>query len=263
MTRNKGKEEPMFDLSGQVAIVTGAAKGIGRATAIELAKAGTKLVLAGVRAASMAEVTKEVASYTGEYLVVQTDVAQWKDADRMAHKTAERFGRIDILVNNAGIHPLKEDGNRLDFLEIDDSNWNEVVGVNLKGQFNCAKAVAPFMMKQHSGKIVNLSSNTALTGIIGSVAYCASKAGVLGLTRAIARELGPHNIVVNCIAPGFTMTPMNERLSPGAVEAAIARTSLKRGGQAIDVARVILSFLQDGLFATGQTIVVDGGSFMH
>jgi len=253
----------MFDLSGQVAIVTGAAKGIGRATAVELAKAGTKLVLAGVRESSMTEVTEEVGSFTGEYLVVQTDVAKWEDADRMARKTAERFGRIDILVNNAGIHPVKEDGNRQEFLEIDDDSWDEVVGVNLKGQFNCAKAVAPFMMKQHSGKIVNLSSNTALTGIIGSVAYCASKAGVQGLTRAIARELGPHNIVVNCIAPGFTMTPMNAKMSPEAMEAAIARTSLKRAGQAVDVARVIVSFLQDDLFATGQTIVVDGGSFMH
>lgn len=253
----------MFDLSGQVAIVTGAAKGIGRATAVELAKAGAKLVLAGVREASMAEVKREIDALACEYLVVQTDVAQWEDAARMAQKTVERFGRIDILVNNAGIHPVKEDGNRFDFLDIDDDAWNHVVGVNLKGQFNCAKAVAPFMMKQHSGKIVNLSSNTALTGIIGSVAYCASKAGVFGLTRAMARELGPHHIVVNCIAPGFTMTPMNEKMSPEAMEAAIARTSLKRAGQAIDVARVIVSFLRDDLFATGQTVVVDGGAFMH
>jgi len=253
----------MFDLSGQVAIVTGAAKGIGRATAVELTRAGARVVLAGIREGSMADVVAEVTALSGEYLTVRADVARWEDAARMAHTTVETFGRIDILVNNAGIHPVKEDGNRLDFLEIDDNDWDVVVGVNLKGQFNCAKAVAPFMMKQRSGKIVNLSSNTALTGIVGSVAYCASKAGVQGLTRAMARELGPYNIIVNCIAPGFTMTPMNEKLSPEAVEAAIARTSLKRAGQAVDVARLILSFLQDDLFATGQTVVVDGGSFMH
>ena len=119
------------------------------------------------------------------------------------------------------------------------------------------------MMKQRSGKIVNLSSNTALTGIVGSAVYCASKAGIMGLTRELARELGPYNINVNCVAPGLTMTPMNATISAEAVEAAVARTSLKRAGQAVDIARIILSFLQDDLFATGQTVVVDGGAFMH
>jgi 3-oxoacyl-[acyl-carrier protein] reductase len=117
--------------------------------------------------------------------------------------------------------------------------------------------------EQRSGKIVNLSSNTALTGIVGSAVYCASKAGIMGLTKALARELGQYGITVNCVAPGLTMTPMNDAMSSETIEAAIARTSLKRAGQAVDIARVILSFLQDGLFATGQTVVVDGGSFMH
>jgi 3-oxoacyl-[acyl-carrier protein] reductase len=253
----------MFDLSGQVAIITGAAKGIGRATAVELARAGAKVVLAGVRESSMIEVKDEVSALTGEYMVVRTDVAKWEDAARMVDKTIERFGRIDILVNNAGIHPLKKDGTRFDLLEIGDADWDTVVNVNLKGQFNCMKAVAPVMMKQRSGKIVNLSSNTALTGIVGSAVYCASKAGIMGLTREVARELGPHNIIVNCVAPGFTLTPMNASLTDEAADAAVARTSLKRAGQATDIARVILSFLQDNLFTTGQTVVVDGGAFMH
>lgn len=253
----------MADLSGKVAIVTGAAKGIGRATAVELARAGASLVLAGVREGSMTEVTEEVDALGREFLVVQTDVAKWEDAKRMAGKTVERFGRVDILINNAGVHPLKADGNRFDFLEIDDAAWDAVINVNLKGQFNCAKAVAPIMMEQRSGKIVNLSSNTALTGMVGSAVYCASKAGVMGLTKELARELGPYNVNVNCIAPGLTMTPMNATVSGEFLEAAVARTSLKRAGQGVDIARVILSFLQDDLFATGQTVVVDGGSFMH
>jgi 3-oxoacyl-[acyl-carrier protein] reductase len=253
----------MNDLSGKVAVVTGAAKGIGRATAIELAKAGARLVLAGAREGSMTDVKNEVGEITEEFLVVQTDVSQWEDARRMAEKTVERFGRIDILVNNAGIHPLKPDGNRFEFLEIDDAAWDAVINTNLKGQFNCAKAVAPVMMKQRSGKIVNLSSNTALTGMVGSAVYCASKAGVMGLTRELARELGPYNVNVNCVAPGLTLTPMNASLTPGAIKAAVDRTSLKRAGQGVDIARVILSFLQEDLFATGQTVVVDGGSFMH
>ena len=253
----------MSGLSGQVAIVTGAAKGIGRATAVELARAGAKVVLAGVRESSMTEVREEVAALTGEFPIVQTDVAKWGDAAALADKSVERFGRIDILVNNAGIHPLKKDGTRFSLLEISDADWDAVVNVNMKGQFNCAKAVVPFMMKQRSGKIVNLDSNTALTGMVGSAVYCASKAGIMGLTRELARELGPYNINVNCIAPGLTMTPMNATVSSDDVEAAIARTSLKRAGQAIDIARMILFFLQDNLFATGQTVVVDGGSFMH
>jgi 3-oxoacyl-[acyl-carrier protein] reductase len=253
----------MIDLSGKVAIVTGAAKGIGRATAVELARAGAKVVLAGVRESSMTDVKKDVGALTGEHLIVQTNVAKWEDAKRLADKTVEKFGRIDLLVNNAGVHPLKSDGNRYEFLEIDDDAWDAVMNVNLRGQFNCVKAVAPVMITQRSGKIVNLSSNTALTGIVGSAVYCASKAGVMGLTRELARELGPYNINVNCVAPGLTMTPMNESMTAEAVEAAIARASLKRAGQGVDIARVILSFLQDDLFATGQTVVVDGGSFMH
>lgn len=254
----------MPDLSGKVAIVTGAAKGIGRACAVELARAGASLVLAGIRENTMTEVRAEISALTSfEFLIVQTNVAKWEDAKRLADETIERFGRIDILINNAGVHPLKADGTRYDFLEIDDAAWDAVMNVNLRGQFNCAKAVAPVMMKQRSGKIVNLSSNTALTGLVGSAVYCASKAGVMGLTRELARELGPYNINVNCVAPGLTMTPMNESLTPEAIEAAVARTSLKRAGQGVDIARVILSFLQDDLFATGQTLVVDGGSVMQ
>jgi 3-oxoacyl-[acyl-carrier protein] reductase len=253
----------MNDLKGKVAIVTGAGKGIGRATSVELAKAGARVVLAGVRESSMADVKREVEEAKAEALIVQTDVSKWEDAQRMVKIALERFGRIDILVNNAGIHPLGKNGERLTTLEVDDAGWDLVINTNLKGQFNCAKAVMPVMMKQKYGRIVNLSSNTALTGIVGSAPYCASKAGIMALTRVLARELGPYNVTVNSIAPGLTLTPMNEPMPPEVIEMAKARISLGRAGQAVDIARAILCFVQDDLFATGQTLVVDGGSFMH
>ncbi len=253
----------MNELKGKVAIVTGAAKGIGRATSVELAKAGARVVLAGVRESSMTDVKREVEETKAEALIVQTDVSKWEDAQRMVKKALERFGRIDILVNNAGIHPLGKNGERLTTLEVDDAGWDLVINTNLKGQFNCAKAVMPVMMDQKYGRIVNLSSNTALTGIVGSAPYCASKAGIMALTRVLARELGPYNVTVNCIAPGLTMTPMNEPMPAEVIEMAKARISLGRAGQAVDIARAILCFVQDDLFATGQTLVVDGGSFMH
>ncbi len=181
----------------------------------------------------------------------------------MAKAAVEKFGRIDILINNAGIHPMGKGGARLTTLEVDDDGWDVVVNTNMKGQFNCAKAVMPVMMAQQYGRIVNMSSNTALTGIVGSAPYCASKAGIMALTRVWARELGPYNVTVNCIAPGLTLTPMNEPMPPELIAAAKARISLGRAGQAVDIALAILCFVQDDLFATGQTLVVDGGSFMH
>jgi len=249
-------------LEGKVAIVTGAAKGIGRAASVELAKAGAKVVMAGIRESSMGEVKEEVKAITSDSLIIQTDVSKWDDAQRMAAKTVAKFGRIDILVSNAGIHPLVN-GLKRTLLEIDEVGWDEVIDVNLKGQFNCVRAVAPTMMAQRSGNIVMLSSSTALSGLVASVPYAASKAGVIGMMRVLAKELGPYYISVNAVAPGYIQTPMNESVPQETREGFKSRIPLGRGGVATDVAQAILYFCSPDLFTTAQVLVVDGGSTPH
>jgi 3-oxoacyl-[acyl-carrier protein] reductase len=253
----------MIELEEKVAIVTGAGRGIGKGTALELAKAGAKLVLAGIRENSIEKVKKEIEEMGREVIAVQTDISQWEDAQRMAKRAIERFGRIDILVNNAGIHPQNEQNLRFGALEIGDSDWDLVIDTNLKGPFNCSKAVIPYMISQRYGRIVNVSSVTGLTGQVGSSPYCASKAGIMALTKVLAGEFGQYNITVNCIAPGLTMTAMNENLPPDVLKMFLAKIPLGRAGQPVDIARAILCFVQDDLFITGQTLVVDGGSTMH
>lgn len=253
----------MTELHGKVAIVTGAGQGIGKGTALELAKAGARLVLADINGRTVEQVRREVEGSGTTALTVQMDVSRWEDAQKMAESAIDRFGRIDILVNNAGIHPLNEQNLRFETLQISDSEWDLVLNVNLKGPFNCSKAVLPSMIKQRYGRIVNVSSVTGLTGLVGSVAYCASKAGIMALTKVMAREFGPHNITVNCIAPGLTMTAMNENVPAEILEGWIEGTPLRRAGQPVDMARAILCFLQEDLFVTGQTLVVDGGYTMH
>jgi 3-oxoacyl-[acyl-carrier protein] reductase len=253
----------MGELDGKVAIVTGSGRGIGRATAIELAKAGAKLVLAGIRENSIEKVKREIEGMGREVITVQTDISKWEDTQRMVKRAMERFGRIDILVNNAGIHPQNEQNLRFGTLEIGDSDWDLVIDTNLKGPFNCSKAVIPYMISQRYGRIVNVSSVTGLTGQVGSAPYCASKAGIMALTKVLAGEFGQYNITVNCVAPGLTMTAMNENLLPDVLKMFVAKIPLGRAGQPVDIARAILCFIQEDLFITGQTIVVDGGSTMH
>jgi 3-oxoacyl-[acyl-carrier protein] reductase len=253
----------MIALGGKVAIVTGAGRGIGRGTALELAKAGAKLVLAGIRENSIEKVKREIEGMGREVIAIQTDISKWEDAQRMAKRAMENFSRIDILVNNAGIHPQNEQNLRFNTLEIGDSDWDLVIDTNLKGPFNCSKAVIPYMISQRYGRIVNVSSVTGLTGQVGSSPYCASKAGIMALTKVLAGEFGQYNITVNCVAPGLTMTAMNENLPPDVFKMFVAKIPLGRAGQPIDIARAVLCFVQDDLFITGQTIVADGGSTMH
>jgi 3-oxoacyl-[acyl-carrier protein] reductase len=211
----------------------------------------------------MEKVKEEIEKMGREVIAVQTDISRWEDAQRMAGRAIERYGRIDILVNNAGIHPQNEQNLRFRTLEIGDSDWDFVINTNLKGPFNCSKAVIPYMISQHYGRIVNLSSVTGLTGQVGSAPYCASKAGIMALTKVFAGEFGQYNITVNCVAPGLTMTAMNENVPPDVLKMWVAATPLARAGQPVDVARAVLCFVQKDLFITGQTIVVDGGKMMH
>lgn len=177
-----------------MAIVTGAGQGIGRQTALELAKAGAKVALTDVNGPAIEHVKGEIEEMERKGFGIRMDVSKWEDAERMAKGIADRFGCIDILVNSAGFSPKGKGGARLGVLEVEDSIWDTIMKVNLKGVFNCSKAVIPFKIKQRSGRIINLGSTTGLTGDVSSAPYCASKAGIMVLTKVFAREFGQYNI---------------------------------------------------------------------
>lgn len=252
-----------MSLSGKVAIVTGAGKGIGRATSLALAEGGATVVLAGVRDESIETVKSEIVKKGGQALAVRTDVSKWEDAQRLAKTALEKYGRIDILVNNAGVDKQDPSGRQYTVSDMEDADWDMVLGVNLKGEFHCAKAVIPAMMEQRWGRIVNLSSSLGLTAAFGTAPYCASKAGIMNLTKMLARELGPYNICVNCVAPGLVLTPMQQYTPPEQIEMVAKMMPLRRVCEASDVAHVILFFCSEPLLVTGQTLVVDGGGTMH
>jgi 3-oxoacyl-[acyl-carrier protein] reductase len=252
-----------MDFSGKVAIVTGAGKGIGRATSLALAEAGASVVLAGVRDESIGEVLDEILRKGGQAIAVRTDVAKWEDAERMARAALERYGRIDILVNNAGIDKIDKDGRQFTVSDMKDADWDMILGVNLKGEFHCAKAVMPAMMNQKWGRIVNLSSSLGFTAGFGTAPYCASKAGIINFTKLLARQLGPYNVCVNCVAPGMVRTPMQQYTPPEGFEMVARMVALGRVCEASDVAHVILFFCTEPLMVTGQTLIVDGGGTMR
>lgn len=251
-------------LSGKVAVVTGAGKGIGRVTAVELAKAGAKVALVGDRNDSIDELHRYIGDLGLHSMAVVADVSSFKAVNSMAKRVKDTCDRIDILVNNAGVPSAKAASSwSMPVMEIEDDEWDTVLGINLKGPFNCAKAVIPYMIAQKGGVIINVSATTALMPAFGSAPYCASKAGVMALTRVLAKELGSYHIRVNCVAPGFTLTPAHNSMAEEEIDAISALVPLGRAVLPLDIARAILLFASDGLFVTGQTLVVDGGAFMH
>jgi 3-oxoacyl-[acyl-carrier protein] reductase len=256
-----------MELKGKVAIVTGAGQGLGKAITLELAKAGANIVLADIRKDTSEEVKREVEAMGREALAVQMDVSKREEAEGLVKKALERFGQIDILVNNAGISPKGKGGVRLGILDIADEDWDRVMNVNVKGVFNCSKAVMPHMIGRRTGKIVNMGSITGLTGGAASPAsshYPVSKAAVICLTKVLARELAQYNINVNAIAPGRIQTEMAALSSPQANEEARKQTPLGRFGRPIDIARAVLYLVSEsGDFVTGETMVIDGGRTMH
>jgi NAD(P)-dependent dehydrogenase (short-subunit alcohol dehydrogenase family) len=252
-----------MDLRGKIAIVTGAGKGIGEATSLALAAAGAAVVLAGVRGESIESVKRAIEERGGVALTVRTDVSKWEDAENMAKVAFEKFGRIDILVNNAGVDKIDEGGHQYTIQDMEDSDWDRILGVNLKGEFHCAKAVMPAMMNQKWGRIVNVSSSLGLTAAFGTAPYCASKAGIINFTKMLARQMGPYNVCVNCVAPGMVLTPMQQYTPRENVEAVARMLPLGRVCEASDIAHVVLFFCSEPLMVTGQTLVVDGGGTMH
>jgi 3-oxoacyl-[acyl-carrier protein] reductase len=245
-------------LKGRVAIITGASRGIGRAIAELLAQRGADVVC-GDRLAEQAKKTAAaIADATGRRTSgCLVDVADSQSAQGFINCALEDFGKIDILVNNAGITRDNL------IMRINEADWDAVIDVNLKGAFNCCKAIVRPMMKQRYGRIVNITSVVGLSGNAGQVNYASSKAGLIGLTKSLARELGSRNITVNAVAPGYITTALTDVLSEEIKDAAIKSTPLGRLGVPEDVARAVGFFVSDdAAFITGQILSVDGGMVM-
>lgn len=245
-------------LRGKTALVTGASRGIGRDIALTLAEAGADVAVnyAGSEAKAE-EVVDKIKAMGRRAFAVQANVASYKEVEAMVKRVTETFGRLDILVNNAGITR----DNLL--MRMKESEWDEVIETNLKGVFNGIKAVSRPMMRQRSGRIINLASVVGVAGNAGQANYTAAKAGVIGLTKTAAKELASRGITVNAVAPGFIETDMTAKLGDEIQKKLIEQIPLGKLGQPQDVARVV-RFLasDDAAYMTGQTLHVDGGMVM-
>ncbi len=241
-------------LEGKVAIITGAARGIGLATARIFAREGARVVLADINAADGEAAAAEIRQNGGEALFIPVDVTNPTLVQKMVNQVMETYGRIDILVNNAGV--LRD----RTLLKMSDEEFDFVINVNLKGVYYCTRAVAPIMVVQRSGVILNASSVVALYGNFGQTNYVAAKAAVLGMTRVWARELGPKGVRVNAVAPGFIRTEMTANLPQEVVQMVIERTPLRTWGTPEDVAYAYLYLASDeARFVNGAVLSVDGG----
>ena len=244
-------------LSDKVAIVTGASRGIGRAIALALASQGAKVVASARNAEALAELTAEIKSQGGDALSVVGDVAVEDDANNLVKQAVEAYGQVDVFVNNAGI---TRDGL---LLRMKNADWDAVLDTNLKGAFLCTRAVAKVMSKQRSGRIINISSVVGEMGNAGQANYCASKAGLLGLTKSVARELARRNVTVNAITPGFITTEMTEDMTEKAQETMTEQIPLGRPGSAEDVANAVIFLASEqSAYITGQVLGVNGGMYM-
>lgn len=248
-------------LSGKTAIVTGAAQGLGREFCLGLAREGASVVAVTRKDMDNLEQTvKMVRSLGAQAEMIRADVSSEADAQNMVRQTIDRFGRVDVLINNAAIYGGIK---RKPFYEIDLAEFDLVMNVNVKGAFLSARAVFPFMKEQGYGKIVNLASEVFFTGSNGFAHYVASKGGIIGLTRALAIELGPHQICINCIAPGFTDTEASRGIADVS-KYDVSKTPLKRLERPEDLVGAALFLASpDSDFITGQTLLIDGGRAMH
>ena len=244
----------MGKLDDKRALVTGASRGIGKAVALRLAAEGAKVAVNYNSNKALAEaVVSEIANAGGEALLIQADVAQAGQVEPMVQQVADAWGGLDVLVNNAGITRDNL------IIRMAEEEWDAVLGTNLKGAFLCTKAVVPLMLKQRWGRIINMSSVVALAGNPGQANYAASKAGLIALTRSIAKEVGSRNITVNALTPGFITTDMVGTLSQETIDAIKQHIPLGRLGTPEDVAGAV-AFLasDDASYLTGQAIGIDG-----
>ena len=238
-------------MSEQVALITGGSRGIGKACAKELAKAGfdVAVIYAGNEAAAN-ETVSELKAMNVEAEAYKCDVSDAESVNKCVSKVMEKFGRIDVLVNNAGITRDNL------MLRMNHDDWNAVINTNLTGAFNMTKPIVKIMMEQRSGSIVNMSSIVGVMGNAGQANYSAAKAGLIGFTKSLAKELGSRNIRVNAIAPGFIKTDMTKGLD---IDSFAEHIPLKRLGEAEDIAVTVKFLAVDGKYVTGQVIGVDGG----
>lgn len=239
-------------LENKVAVVTGAGRGIGKAIAVKLAGEGASVACCGRTLANVEATAKETA---GKAYAV--DVADSKQVAETAEKILKEFGRVDVLVNNAGVTRDQL------LMRMSDEDWDTVLDTNLKGAFNFTKALTRAFLKQRAGRIINISSIIGLTGNAGQTNYAASKAGLIGFTKSVARELASRGITANAVAPGFIVTDMTQSLGAEAQEALKGRIALGRLGTAEDVANAVLFLASDmASYVTGQVITIDGGLAM-
>lgn len=245
----------MLDLTGHVAVVTGSSRGIGRAIAIKLANLGARVVVNYNSSADAAnEVVKEITAAGGRAIAVQADVKETAQAKQLIDAALEEFGQLDILVNNVGITRdtllmrMKED------------DWDIVMETNLKGTYNCTKAAQRPMIRQRYGRIINITSVSGVAGQVGQANYSASKAGIIGFTKAVARELGARNVTVNAVAPGYVRTDQTADLPQELIDYILQLTPMKRPGTAEEIANAV-AFLasEEASYVSGQVLGVDGG----
>jgi 3-oxoacyl-[acyl-carrier protein] reductase len=248
----------MRELAGKVAVVTGGSRGLGRATAILLAERGAKVVVNFHQRQDAAdEVVQRIIQAGGEAVAVQADVGQWGDAQRLVAQTIEHFGQLHILVNNAG---TTRDAL---LMRMSEQEWDLVIQTNLKSAFNCSKAAHRHMLKQRYGRIVNITSVAGIAGNAGQTNYAAAKAGMIGFTKSLAKELGSRNITVNAVAPGYIPTELSSSIPPELVAKGMDLTPLGHPGTPQDIAFAVAFLVSDeAQYITGQVLAVDGGLTM-
>lgn len=247
-----------LSLKDRVAIVTGGAQGIGYAIVDVLAQRGANILIADVSIEKAEAAAKEISDKTGRKVVARSvNVIESADIKAMVDATMEQFGKVDILVNNAGITRDNL------IMRMAEEDWDAVLDINLKGTFNCSQAVIRLMMKQRYGRIINISSVSGVVGQAGQVNYSSSKAGLLGLTKALAKEVGSRNITVNAVAPGFIETRLTDNLPQEIKDMSVKMTPLGRFGTPEDIANAVAFLASDeASFITGATLQVDGGLAM-
>jgi 3-oxoacyl-[acyl-carrier protein] reductase len=248
----------MSSLQGKIAIVTGGSRGIGKSIALALSAEGAHVAFTYKSATSAAEeVKKEIESQGHQALAIQSDAKDFAGANQVVEAVVKAWHRVDILVNNAGI---TKDGL---LVRMSEQDWDEVLDTNLKSAFNFSKAVCRHMMSQRAGRIVNISSISGVIGNAGQANYASAKAGMIGLTKSLAKELASRNIQVNCVAPGFVDTDMTEKLTPQQKEALMNIIPMKRTGKPEEIASAVLFFSSSASsYITGQVLCVDGGIVM-